>query len=108
MNIKLIIKNLYKFLLRKFNLILKFFGCRLIVLAKKNSTNYLDIQNKFSLMSLVDSKGVLHLGGTKERRLLFITGLVKKLFGSRQFLKFLISLRIIYFFIAIKKPTTFF
>jgi|LakMenEpi03Aug12_release.lakeMendotaPanAssembly.Ray.scaffolds.fasta_scaffold667740_2 hypothetical protein len=67
MNIKLIIKILYKFLLSKFNLILKFFGYRLIVLSKKNATNYLEIQNKFSLMALADSKGVLHLGGAQRR-----------------------------------------
>jgi hypothetical protein len=53
MNIKLIIKILYKFLLSKFNLILKFFGYRLIVLSKKNATNYLEIQNdSFSTISV--------------------------------------------------------
>ena len=78
MNIKLIIKNLCKFLLCKFNLILKFFGYRLIVQAKKNSTNYLDIQNKFSLMALADSNGVLHLGGHKGEEAVIYHWLGKK------------------------------
>jgi FkbM family methyltransferase len=44
---------------------LKFFGYKLIKLQKKNLTNYLNIKDKASLISLAESKGVLHLGAHK-------------------------------------------
>ena len=43
----------------------KFFGYKLIKVQKKNFTNYLNIKDKASLVSLAESKGVLHLGAHK-------------------------------------------
>jgi len=45
--------------------ILKFFGFKLIKRKKNLSNNFLNIKDKESLISLIDSKGVLHLGAHK-------------------------------------------
>ena len=45
--------------------ILKFFGFELVRLDKKNLNNVLNLKNKECLISLAESKGVLHLGAHK-------------------------------------------